>query len=66
MTKNTGQAAINFAIANGLNLNKSADPIEDAQFGLSISEAIDVAKEDPALIWVDTDIDPEDGSNLAS
>lgn len=64
MTTITGHDAIKYAAANGLNLNKFADPTEDATFGLSIEEAKAVAQEDPSLIWVDTAVDAEDGSNL--
>lgn len=63
-TKITGYDAIKYAAENGLNLNKFADPTEDETWGLSIEEAKEVAAEDPGLIWVDTDHDPEDGSNL--
>ena len=49
--KLTGLAAIEAAEANGLTLNKYADPIEDARTGLDIAEARKVALEDPSLIY---------------
>ena len=49
--KLTGLAAIDIAEANGLPLNKYADPIEDARPGLDIAEARKVALEDPSLIY---------------
>jgi hypothetical protein len=48
-----GYAAIEFAQANNLTLNKYADPIEDAREGLTPEEATDVAREDERLIWID-------------
>lgn len=57
----TGYAAIDYAIANGLNLNKYTDPTEEARHGpteearhgLSIAEARKIAEEDPGLIWIE-------------
>lgn len=57
-----GSEAIEYAIENGLNLNKYADPTEDATYGLSISEARAIAQEDPGLIWVET-YDPTDAAS---
>ena len=48
----TGYDAINYAEANGLTLNKYADPIEDGRTGLTVDEARKVAAEDPGLIWI--------------
>ena len=47
----TGYAAIAHAEAHDLTLSKHADPTEDARDGLTVSEARDVASEDPSLIW---------------
>ena len=52
MTTLTGHDAIAHAETNGLTLNKYADPIEDARDGLSVDDAIEVAAEDPNLIWI--------------
>ena len=49
----TVSAARGQAVAT-VNLNKYADPIEDARLGLSIGEARDIAAEDPGLIYLDT------------
>lgn len=49
----TGYAAIEFAEAKGLTLNKYNDPIEGAREGLSIREAVAVAEEDDNLIYID-------------
>jgi hypothetical protein len=51
----SGYDAIEYAVANGLTLNKYADPIEDAREGLSVAEARKVASEDPNLIYVTAD-----------
>ena len=54
MTKTlTGTAAIDYAEARSLTLNKYADPVEDAREGLSVEEARKIAAEDPSLIWVE-------------
>ena len=53
MTTYTGHQAIEIAETNGADLNKYADPIEDARTGLSIDEAREVATEDPSLIWIE-------------
>ena len=50
-TKITGFDAIDYAAETGVDLNKYADPIEDAREGLTLDEARDVAMEDPKLIW---------------
>jgi hypothetical protein len=49
----TGFDAISYAEREGLSLNKSADPIDDARTGLSVAEAEAVASEDAHLIWVE-------------
>jgi hypothetical protein len=54
----TGFDAISYAEREGLSLNKSADPIDDARTGLSVAEAEAIASEDPNLIWVEVP-DPE-------
>ena len=51
--KLTGYDAIDIAEANGLTLNKYADPTEDAREGLTMEEARRVAAEDPSLIWLE-------------
>jgi hypothetical protein len=51
--KLTGFDAITYAEREGLSLNKSADPIDDARTGLSVAEAEAIASEDPTLIWVE-------------
>lgn len=48
----TGNAAIEYAEAHGLELSKYADPLEDAREGLTVEEAREVAREDPSLIYV--------------
>lgn len=49
----TGYAAIEYAEANSLTLNKYADPAEDAREGLGVDEARKVATEDPSLIYIE-------------
>ena len=49
----TGFDAISYAEREGLSLNKSADPIDDARTGLSVAEAEAIASDDPNLIWVE-------------
>jgi len=51
----TGQEAMDFARENSVALNKYTDPIEDALWGITIEEAEDIYREDPDLIWVDTE-----------
>jgi hypothetical protein len=41
-------------------LCKYTDPTEEARSGLSVEEARAIAKEDPSLIYVDTDDDVAD------
>ena len=48
----SGYDAIEYAEREGLTLSKYADPTEDARDGLSIEEARDIAREDPALIYI--------------
>jgi len=48
-----GTAAIEFAEANGLLLNKYNDPIEGAREDLTPDEARAVAREDARLIWIE-------------
>ena len=49
----TGFTAIEFAAANGLTVAKYADPTEGARDGLTVSEAREIAAEDPGLIWIE-------------
>ena len=58
ITRIVGRAAIEYAEATGCSLNKFADPIEGSRDGLSLTEALDVAREDASLIYVD--IGPDD------
>lgn len=51
----TGKEAIDYALDNGLStLNKYADPIEDAT-EVDIDEALEIAREDAGLIWIEED-----------
>lgn len=43
---------IETAAAEGKTLCKYADPIEGAREGLTLAEALEVAQEDPSLIYV--------------
>ena len=47
----TGTDAIEYARTIGCELNKYADPTEDARFDITIEEAEDVARDDAHLIW---------------
>lgn len=47
--------AIAYAAARGLTLHKYADPTEGAREGLTITEALEIAREDPSLIYLDTE-----------
>ena len=51
----TGQRAIEYAEKNGLLLSKYSDPIESAREDLTVDEAQDVARQDPGLIYIETD-----------
>lgn len=54
----TGYAAIAWAREDqDRTLCKYADPAENERSGLSISEALEVADQDPNLIWTETDIE---------
>ena len=48
----TGFAAIAYAVRFGLDLNKHADPTEGSRV-VDIDEARAIAKEDPALVWIE-------------
>ena len=50
-----GRKAIKKAKALGLTLSKYTDPTERAREGLSVSQAEDIAAEDPSLIYLDTE-----------
>ena len=53
MKTKTGWEAIEAAKTNSaLVLNKYSDPIEDDRSGLTVDEAVEVAREDPSLIWL--------------
>jgi hypothetical protein len=49
----TGYNAIEYAEKNGVTLSKYDDPIEGAREGLTIEEAISIAREDPGLIYIE-------------
>jgi hypothetical protein len=53
-----GFVAIEYAEMNCLKLSKYNDPIEPARDGLSIEEALEVARQDSSLIYLD--IEEED------
>jgi hypothetical protein len=53
MTLTTAQ--IETAAAEGRTLNKHADPIEPARERLSLSEALEIAREDASLIYLGPD-----------
>jgi len=57
----TGYEAIEAARRTGAALNKYGDPIEGPREGISISEAEDVAREDPGLIWTEPRPRQEEG-----
>ena len=48
-----GLEAIDYATVYGLTLSKYADPSEDSQENLSTSKAMEIAKDDPNLIYID-------------
>lgn len=51
-----GFEAIEFKRSNPESfLRKFADPIESYRYDISISDAEDIAKEDPSLIWVEVE-----------
>jgi hypothetical protein len=50
-----GYEAIHYAESHGLPINKSAGPMDESRTGLTVNEAIKVANQDPALIWVEVD-----------
>jgi hypothetical protein len=53
MKRLEGFAAIEYAEAHGLTLDKYNDPTEEAREGLSPDEARAVAREDARLIYLD-------------
>lgn len=59
MSKTTviGHEAIEMAKRSGRTLSKYADPTDGARTGLSVAEAEEIAKEDPALVYLETEID---------
>lgn len=48
-----GYRAIEFARLHGFTVNKYADPIEGPRANIGISAALDIAREDPSLLWLD-------------
>lgn len=48
----TGSAAIAYAVRFGLDLNKHADPTEEACV-VDIDEAREIARQDPSLVWIE-------------
>lgn len=50
-----GYEAIHYAESHGLAINKSAGPMDESSTGLTVNEAIKVANQDPALIWIEVD-----------
>ena len=66
ITTMTGFAAIQYAEAHGARLRKYADPTEDGRDDLTPDEAIEVAAEDPGLIYITLELDQDlDGDRLA-
>lgn len=53
--KLTGMEAVEYARANAKLLSKYNDPIEDARDGLTPSEAEEICREDPSLIYIVVD-----------
>jgi hypothetical protein len=53
----SGFDAIEYAEKEGLNLNKSADSIDDGATGLNIAAAEAIADDRPELIWLDISAD---------
>ncbi len=51
-----GTAAIEYAEANDLLLNKYTDPTEEAREDLTPDEARAVAREDARLIWIEAEL----------
>lgn len=49
----TGHDAIAYAERTGSHLDKYTDPTEEHRRGLTVTEARDVATEDPSLVYVD-------------
>lgn len=57
-----GYEAIHYAEKHGMRLNKSAGATEEPSSELSVQEAIKVANQNPALIWLEVDesVNPAD------
>jgi hypothetical protein len=51
----TGWAAIDYARETGAPLCKYADPVDDARDDLTVAQAIDVATDDPSLVYLDAE-----------
>lgn len=54
----TGYDAINHAHDGGPPLCKYADPIEGERIDISVDEALDIAADDPELIWIWCEVKP--------
>lgn len=50
-----GFEAIHYAQRHGMTLSKSAGPMDESSTGLTVNEAIKVANQEPALIWLEID-----------
>lgn len=63
----TGHRAIEYAEHLGnVGLKKYGDPIETHRIGLSVEEALEIAKQDPSLIYIDVDVThPDHGTIMA-
>ena len=61
----SSEDAIADAADDGRSINKYADPIEGARFGLTAEEADEVAASDPSLLWVE-ECDDDDDSSFAT
>jgi hypothetical protein len=55
MTIIRGHQAIEAASARGVTLCKYGDDIEGARADVTVSEATEIARDDPGLIWLDLD-----------
>jgi len=51
----TGTQAIKVAAVTGRLLCKYADPIEDHRADVTVEEAIEIAREDASLIWIESE-----------
>lgn len=44
--------ALSLAAERGMKIGMHSSPVEPAREGLTVSEAADVAAEDPSLLWI--------------